>query len=314
MDGFAVPRRRRGDRRPRRRPAAASGSVAGWRWESRPARAGRGRARPWPSRPAATCPPAPTPWSWSEDTVPSAAGRACGCCRAVDPGRHVVRLGRRRSGRQPTVLPAGRRLGARRDGRAGRLRRRPAVPVYRRPRVAVLSTGSELCPPGRAAAPGRQGPRREPARRWPPPAEAAGLRPSPRAGIVPDDPDAAGAQAVRAAAGRVTTRGPALGRLVGRRPRPHRRGGRRGWGELLFHGIDVAPGPADPGRPPGSKPHLRPARRAGRRADHLPGVRSARAPRACRGSGGAGDRPADRRGWRRRTPRARVARTTCACA
>jgi molybdopterin molybdotransferase len=69
------------------------------------------------------------------------------------PGRHVRRAGLDfREG--DVLLRAGRRLSVR-DLAVASAMNHPTVAVHRRPRVAVLSTGDELMPPGSSLAPGQ---------------------------------------------------------------------------------------------------------------------------------------------------------------
>ena len=152
------PRARRDGRRTRRPAAvsrvrhgrlrAARGGHAGQRWPScsdrrRPAgdAAARGRARRWASRPAASCPRAPTPSCRSRTSTERDTGRDSGRRRhgraTSVRSRRRRRAGRRaRRGRQP----ARRRRSIAALAAAGVATRRCA----RRPRVAVLTTGTEL--------------------------------------------------------------------------------------------------------------------------------------------------------------------------
>jgi molybdopterin molybdotransferase len=69
------------------------------------------------------------------------------------PGRHVRRAGLDfREG--DVLLRAGRRLSVR-DLAVASAMNHPTVAVHRRPRIAVLSTGDELMPPGSSLAPGQ---------------------------------------------------------------------------------------------------------------------------------------------------------------
>lgn len=68
------------------------------------------------------------------------------------PGRHIRRAGQDfREGE--SLLAAGRRLGAADIALAAAMNH-PALPVFRRPRVAVLATGDELVEPGQNPGPG----------------------------------------------------------------------------------------------------------------------------------------------------------------
>lgn len=72
---------------------------------------------------------------------------------AEPPGRHIRRAGQDfREGE--TLLAAGRRLGAA-DLALAAAMNHAALPVFRRPRVAVLATGDELVAPGAAPGPGQ---------------------------------------------------------------------------------------------------------------------------------------------------------------
>ncbi|KFN45708.1 molybdopterin molybdotransferase MoeA [Arenimonas composti] len=69
------------------------------------------------------------------------------------PGRHLRRAGEDvQAGDR--VLVAGTRLGPAQLGLAAAVGRHD-LPLYRRPTVAVFTTGDELCPPGQPLAPGR---------------------------------------------------------------------------------------------------------------------------------------------------------------
>jgi molybdopterin molybdotransferase len=134
------------------------------------------------------------------------------------------------------AIPAGRRLGARElavlagFGIA-------AVPVHRRPRVAVLSTGAELCPAEERPAPGRVRDVNQPALAAA--AARAGAEVT-RAGIADDDPGVLAA----ALAPLVGTHDLVLisgGSSVGTRDFTGAGLAALG-GRLLFHGIDVRPG------------------------------------------------------------------------
>ena len=73
--------------------------------------------------------------------------------QAEPPGRHVRRAGQDfRLG--DGLLTAGRRLGAA-DLALAAAMNHPALPVFRRPRVAVLATGDELVQPGEEPGPGQ---------------------------------------------------------------------------------------------------------------------------------------------------------------
>jgi molybdopterin molybdotransferase len=72
--------------------------------------------------------------------------------QAEKPGRHVRRAGLDFKEGQ-VLLPRGKRL-TDRDVMLAAAMSHPAVPVHRRPKVAVLATGDELKPPGSALGPG----------------------------------------------------------------------------------------------------------------------------------------------------------------
>jgi molybdopterin molybdotransferase len=73
--------------------------------------------------------------------------------QAIEPGRHVLQPGDDLR-RGALVVRAGKRLGAG-DVAALAAFGWVRVPVHRRPRVAVLSTGVEICPPGETPPPGK---------------------------------------------------------------------------------------------------------------------------------------------------------------
>ncbi|BBF93630.1 gephyrin-like molybdotransferase Glp [Blastochloris tepida] len=76
----------------------------------------------------------------------TAEGDAVLIAAVPHPGRHIRQRGLDFSeGR--VLLPAGRRLSARDIGLAAAMNH-PTLPVHRRPRVALVSTGDELVPPG----------------------------------------------------------------------------------------------------------------------------------------------------------------------
>ena len=140
--------------------------------------------------------------------------------RAVVPGANVVERGEDLA-RGAAVLPAARRL-------------RPqdlamlatfgitTVDVHRRPRVAVMSTGNELCDPAETPAPG-PGPRRQPDR-----ARRTGDRRRLRRHVRRHRPRRrAGAAAGDRARARRARRGDPVGRVVDRDQGPVRRRARR---------------------------------------------------------------------------------------
>ena len=166
----------------------------------------------------------------------SGAGRHVEISRAVAPGANVVQPGEDLRGGTP-VLAAGRRL-------------RPPdvailatfgvtqIEVFRRPRVAVLSTGNELCPPSEAPRPGQVRDANQTALGAQ--IAAAGCEVT-RAGIVADDFDALHAAVAKLLAAHdavVLSGGSSVGTkdlsadALGDLPAPG----------ILFHGIDIRPG------------------------------------------------------------------------
>ena len=151
-------------------------------------------------------------------------------------GRHVIAVGEELPAGSP-VLTAGRRLGEREVAALAAFGV-ARVAVYQRARVAVLSTGPELCR-GRRAAGGRTGPRREPAR--------AGCRRASDRGA--GHPCRDRARKIRArwptCCGRcsasTTSRLSLAGSSVGAKDFTAEAVGAIG-ADLLFHGIDVRPG------------------------------------------------------------------------
>jgi molybdopterin molybdotransferase len=156
--------------------------------------------------------------------------------RAVVPGANVVERGEDLS-RGAAVLPAGRRL-------------RPqdlamlatfgvsTVAVHRRPRVAVLSTGNELCDPGQTPRPGQVRDANQTALGAQ--ATAAGCDVT-HAGIVPDD-----TQALRRAIARLLADHDAVilsgGSSIGTKDLSADALADLDPPGILFHGIDIRPG------------------------------------------------------------------------
>ena len=131
-----------------------------------PSAAASAKARPCASSPARPCPRAPTPSS--SRRTRSATAPASSCAKARSRRATSARKGFDfREG--DTLLAAGRRLGPREVSLAAAMGH-GQVAVRRRPRVAILSTGDELVPPGT--------PPRAPARSSPP--TTWGSRPWPR--------------------------------------------------------------------------------------------------------------------------------------
>jgi molybdopterin molybdotransferase len=157
-----------------------------------------------------------------------------GVRRAVEPGRNIIQQGEDIP-RGALVLPAGRRCGPS-DVAALASFGHATVSVHRRPRVLVLSTGSELCPPAQAPRPGQIRDVNQSALAAQ--AVAAGALVT-RGGIVDDDPAALEAAIRAAAAGHdvvILSGGSSVG------GRDHTAEVFERVGELLFHGIAVRPG------------------------------------------------------------------------
>ena len=88
------------------------------------------------------------PWEWTDGGIASVTIR-----QAPEPGRHVRRAGEDVAA-GTTVLPAGSHLGAAQVGLLAAVGRE-RVSVRPRPRVVVLSTGSELVDPGQPLTTGK---------------------------------------------------------------------------------------------------------------------------------------------------------------
>jgi molybdopterin molybdotransferase len=167
-----------------------------------------------------------------EDT--ESHGAVVGVRRAVAAGRNVILVGEDiRRGTE--VLPAGRRLGAA-DVAALAAFGQAQVSVRRRPRVAVLSSGSEICAPVAAPPPGKVRDVNQYALGAQ--AAAAGCQVS-HQGIVDDDA-AVLEKAVSAALANHDLVLLSGGSSVGRRDHTGPVFARLG--EVLFHGINVRPG------------------------------------------------------------------------
>ena len=142
MDGYAV---RAADLPGRCRSSSASPPAARPRVRSAP-------ARRWRSRPAASCPTAPTPSSPSSMlSIMTTESRSAD---AVAAGRERASARRRRALRATSSWRPGVRLGA---AQLGALAAAGVADVAcaRRPRVAVLATGTELARPGEPLGPGQ---------------------------------------------------------------------------------------------------------------------------------------------------------------
>ena len=153
---------------------------------------------------------------------------------SVPAGRNVIPPGED-VGRGTEVLAAGQRLGPAEVALLAALGQL-AVTVHRRPRVAVLSSGTELCAPGEVPAPGKI----RDVNQYSLAALAASagclVR---REGLAPDDRPALEA-AVAAALGGADVLLMSGGSSVG--GRDHTGEVFAGLGEVLFHGIAVRPG------------------------------------------------------------------------
>jgi molybdopterin molybdotransferase len=151
---------------------------------------------------------------------------------AVEAGRHVMQVGEDVA-RGTELLAPGRPLGAS-DIAALAALGQTRVAVHRRPRVAILSTGQELCPPERPAPPGKV----RDANQWALGAAAAGCQIT-YGGLVEDD------RALLEARLRTLSTAHDLvlmsgGTSVGRRDFTAEV--LAGLGELLFHGVRARPG------------------------------------------------------------------------
>jgi molybdopterin molybdotransferase len=153
---------------------------------------------------------------------PVAAGR-----NVIQPGEDVPR--------GTEVLPAGRRLGPVEVALLAAFGQ-TAVTVHRQPRVAVLSSGSELCPPGDLPPPGKIRDVNQHSLSALAAATGCQVR---REGLAPDDPAALHQAVAAATAGAdlvVVSGGSSIG------GRDHTAEVFAGLGEILFHGIAVRPG------------------------------------------------------------------------
>jgi molybdopterin molybdotransferase len=164
------------------------------------------------------------------------SGRSVDVGRAVAPGANVIQAGEDYAAGD-AVLPPGRRLRPQ-DIAALATFGVAEVTVHRRPRVAVLSTGNELCAPTETPRPGQV--RDSNQYVLAAQVEAAGCVSVP-GGIVPDDEGALREAVARALAehdavilsggSSVGTKDVAAGAMLGL-PAPG----------VLFHGIDIRPG------------------------------------------------------------------------
>ncbi len=107
-------------------------------------------ARPPASSPAACCRQVPTRSSFRK--IPSRDGDVVLVDTAATPGKHV-RVAGLDFAHGATLLRAGQRLSDRDLALAAAMNHR-ALPVHRRPRIAVLATGDELVMPGNEPGPG----------------------------------------------------------------------------------------------------------------------------------------------------------------
>jgi molybdopterin molybdotransferase len=176
-----------------------------------------------------------TRWEDAPAAGDQAARAAVQVLRPVQPGRHVVAVGEEFAAASPVLAP-GHRLGAPEIAvlaTFGLAR----VSVFARPRVAIASTGAELCRPPQAPRPGQVRDVNQPALAAA--VRAAGGIATP-AGIFPEEPEAL-AQALVAllpAHDLVIVTG---GSSVGARDFTAEAVRRLG-ADLLFHGLDVRPG------------------------------------------------------------------------
>ena len=118
----------------------------------RPATRALEPARRWRSRRAASSPRAPTP-SFPSSLL-SSSDNAIEVAKSVEPGAHVrPRGGDLAAG--DVVVRAGTRVAAGRSSARSPRRVSASVACARRPRAAVVSTGTELAPPGEPLEPGQ---------------------------------------------------------------------------------------------------------------------------------------------------------------
>jgi molybdopterin molybdotransferase len=230
MDGFAV----------RARDVAAAGPAAPVTLRL----AGRVTMGEQPDRPVAAgeavaistgahLPPGADAVVMLEDTLAGATDVQVG--RAVEPGRHVVAMGEEFPAGS-VAIEAGRRIGLREVAGLAAFGVTRVV-VHRRPRVAILSTGSELCDPGEEPAAGKVRDINQPALAAA--AEALGAAVT-RAGLHPEDPEVL-AQAVARLAPDHDLILLSGGSSVGARDFTAEVVSRLG-ADLLFHGLEVRPG------------------------------------------------------------------------
>jgi molybdopterin molybdotransferase len=191
------------------------------------------------------------------DLDPGRAPSTVQVLRPVPTGRHVVAVGEEFAAAAPVMAP-GQRLGAPQIAvlaTFGLAR----LPVFARPRVAIASTGAELCPTQQAPAPGKIRDVNQPALAAA--VRAAGGIATP-AGIFPEEPQALGQGLAALLADHdlvIVTGGSSVGAKDFTAEAVRRLGA-----ELLFHGLDVRPG----------RPTLA-ARLKGRPILGLPGVPAA---------------------------------------
>jgi molybdopterin molybdotransferase len=164
-----------------------------------------------------------------------AHGAGVAALAAAAPGRNVVQPGEDLR-RGAEVVPEGKRLGAAEVAALASVGR-TRVPVYRRPRVAVLSSGSELCAPGEAPRPGQVRDVNQSALSAL--AASAGCQALYDGRIIPDEPGAL-EQALRDAMASADVVIISGGSSVGGRDHTGEVFARLG--QLLFHGIAVRPG------------------------------------------------------------------------
>ena len=96
--------------------------------------------------------PVRTPWSWWNTPRSWATGRSR-FYGSVSPWESILRVGEDIKKKKP-IFPAGRRLRAHDIGALTGVGI-TKVPVYKRPTVALISTGDEIIPPSRSPRPGQ---------------------------------------------------------------------------------------------------------------------------------------------------------------
>ena len=169
-----------------------------------------------------------------EDTAGDLTGEVQ-VLRPTGPGRHVVAVGEEFLA-DSVVLGPGRRI-TRREVAALAAFGVARVPVFSRVRVAILSTGSELCLPGQEPPAGKVRDINQPALAAA--VEALGASAT-RAGILAEDPEALAQVVARLLPGHdllLLSGGSSVGARDFTAEVVHRLGA-----EVLFHGLEVRPG------------------------------------------------------------------------